>query len=58
MTEKSPLDTHIARKYEDVSTIGNGRRCSNEPDKIWGALGAMASMNMVSQHISVLRELR
>ena len=51
MTKKNGLDAHIVKKYASVSTLASAGSSKNDPDKIWGALGAMAMINVASQHI-------
>ncbi|MEW5822035.1 MAG: hypothetical protein AB1782_17710 [Cyanobacteriota bacterium] len=51
MTQKSGLDAHIVRKYAELNTMSQATTSANDPDKIWGALGAMAMMNLASQQI-------
>jgi hypothetical protein len=51
MTNNSPLDKHIVKKYATVSTMSGNQNVSNDPDKIWNTLGAMAMMNRISQQI-------
>lgn len=55
MTPQSSLDAHIVKKYSGVSTISSSNNAStstNDPDKLWDSLGAMALMNMATQQIS------
>ena len=51
MTKKSGLDAHIIKKYSSISTVAATSNCVNDPDKVWASLGAMATMNLASQHL-------
>lgn len=51
MTKKSGLDAHIVKKYAAISTLSSSGVTVNEPEKIWGTLGALAMMNVATQQI-------
>ena len=51
MTQKSGLDAHIVQKYAQTSTLCEARKNDCDPEKIWSVLGAMAMMNLATQHI-------
>ncbi len=51
MTKKSGLDAHIIKKYSSISTVAASNNSVNDPEKVWAALGAMATMNVATQHL-------